>query len=297
MFDTVIGPGPPISTLTVITSSFVPPSCFAHRGRRAHVDLHASRSGRGSSRSACRRRRRSRGSRPRRSSWPLSRCRRVDTVTVSPAWNVVLLVPMTRSPARPPPNPTGISGVWDALNVVASMSGIAALAGTADEPDRAERRACRRHRERCDALPPHVASPSADPRRGSDATSPLPTARLHQNAEKGPRRAPSLRLPLDGLGGDASQCALSGRAGCVRDRSLETEALDGVHRTRQAVGAGAHRGELRLPSTAPSVVGSTVEQDRRVPRVVELVGVSAGADATVDRTARRTASRCPEPLR
>ena len=87
----------------------------------------------------------------------------IDTVTVSPAWNVVLLVPMTRSPARPPPNPTGISRVWDALNVVASMGGMAPLAGTADEPDHAERQACRHRREPSDALPPHVASPCPPP--------------------------------------------------------------------------------------------------------------------------------------
>src|SRR6478736_1384783 len=187
---------------------------------------------------------------------------------------------MTRSPARPPPNPTGISRVWDALNVVASIGGMAALAGTVDNPTTPSDTAAVTAAS-VPMLFRRMLPPLAGPRRGIDATSLLPTARPRQNAEKGPRGAPSLRLPLDGLGGDASQCALSGRAGCVRDRSLETDALDGVHRTRQAVRAAAHRGELRRRGCAECgrVDG---EKDRRVARVVQLVGISAGTDSTVD---------------
>ena len=77
-----------------------------------------------------------------------------------------------------------------------------------------------------------IVSPLLDvPVGGATLPVPYPRHAPRQNAEKGPRRAPSLRLPLDELGGDTSQCALGGRADCVRDRSLQTDALDGIHRS------------------------------------------------------------------
>ena len=109
-----------------------------------------------------------------------------DTVTVSPAWNVVLLVPIVRSPATTAAEPDrDLEGLGRLeRGRVDERDGRARRHGR--QPGRAERQACRHRRERCDALPPHVASPWPTPVGGSTLPAYYPRHACAKTRRRGP---------------------------------------------------------------------------------------------------------------